>query len=186
MYRARSLHLKNKPMKRILLFSILIATGSACQLMAQVSAKLYAYSRVTLPGTVRVTMDENGNRIREDAKPAAPMYFVYLTANAAVKITDLYINQQKISFDVKEITETPVLDERPETEESGAKKILVPKTKMRLFQAIPIATEDKKPGAWYLRQLISRSELVVGYIINKKKYYATLKKIIVLEPIAAY
>jgi hypothetical protein len=150
------------------------------------AVKIYGYSQVTLPGIIPVETDEQGNRIRKMPE-RKPMYHIYIVSDKpGITINDLYIKREKYSFQTEKVLHTPVLEERPDIPEKGTKKTLVPKSAGTVFKLAPVEAAGQTKAAAALQNLLKKSELVVGYTLAGKKYYATLKKIIVLEPIAAY
>jgi hypothetical protein len=167
-----------------LFFSIFLIQNS---LLAQYSPviKKYAYSQITTPGTMPVETDENGNKITKKSGPA-PGYYIYviIAKKDAIKITELWIKGKRYSVQTEVVLETPIEAINTDTGENTKKTILVPKTTNKVLRLTPLRIQpENKPGK-YIKQLMSKSEVVVVCTRKGKKYYTAINKIIVLPPIA--
>jgi hypothetical protein len=164
-------------------FIFLIKTG----LFAQYSPVInkYAYSQITTPGTVPAETDENGNKIKKKPEPA-PKYYIYVTIakKDAIKVTELWIKGKRYSVQTEEVLETPVEAINTDISDNPKKTIMVPKTSNKVLRITPLRMlAENKPGS-YVKQLMSKSELVMTCTWKGKKYFTTVKKIIVLPPVA--
>lgn len=177
--------MKSKYYTLVVTFNLLVMVSGA-QVATRADTKIYGYSQVTLPGTIPVETDESGNRLPDSGrKEPEPAYHIYICGKAAMKISALYIKGVAYTIQQERVLHTPVYEERPELPENKKKKVLVPKTSSAVFRLSP-AAQTGKSAAKYLQPLINKSELLVVYTVSGKQYTASLKKIIVLEPIAMY
>lgn len=174
--------MKNKYLYAFL-SSFLISAVSSAQYSPIL--KKYAYSQITTPGTVPVDTDENGNPIAKKNEPS-PLYYIYVTIakKDAIKVTELWIKGKRYSLQQEEILETPVEMINTDVSDNPKRKIMVPKTKNKVLRLAPVRIlPENKPGS-YVKQLMSKSEVVIVCYRRGKKYFASVKKIIVLPPLA--
>jgi hypothetical protein len=174
--------MKNKYLQAIFSF-FLISTGLSAQYSPII--KKYAYSQIITPGTIPVDTDENGNKIKHKSEPS-PTYYIYVTMakKDAIKVAELWIKGKRYSVQAEEVLETPVEAATTDISDNPKKTIMVPKTSNKVLRITPlrILTENK-PGS-YVKQLMSKSELVMTCTRKGKKYFTTVNKIIVLPPVA--
>jgi hypothetical protein len=169
---------------QLALFCVLLTNIS---LSAQYSPiiKKYAYSQITTPGTVPVDTDENRNKITRKSQ-SLPTYYIYVTTakKDAIKATEIRIKGKRYSVQTEEVLETPVEAINTDITDNPKKTILVPKTQNKVLRLTPLRMlSENKPGN-YVKQLMAKSELVIVCTLKGKKYFTTVKKIIVLPPVA--
>ncbi|HUR66553.1 MAG TPA: hypothetical protein VMZ03_09390 [Chitinophagaceae bacterium] len=148
--------------------------------LAQPSLKLYGYSQVTTPGTIRVDIPEEGGE-----KTKAPLfftnYYIFISTSSSTTIQpkEIWIDGKWRKTANQETVITPFFSAGPE------RKILVPFTKLKVTRLHTWDTPGTiKPSAT-LKKLMKNNELIVSYLWKRKTYYATLKKLTVLEKIHA-
>jgi hypothetical protein len=161
-------------MKRCFLIGFLLMGVLA---FAQPTLKLYGYSQITTPGTIRVDIPENGGQ-----QTKAPLFFTnyYIFIGTASSITiqpkEIWVEGKWRKVSSLEVVITPFI--------SGPKKeVLVPSTKLKVRQLNTGDTlSNVKPSAALIK-MMKNNELIISYIWKGKKYYAALKKLTVLEKI---
>jgi hypothetical protein len=178
-------------MKKILLF-FAVLSGMTLSLLSQTNTpviKIYAYAQPVVPGVNpnSKAIDESGKEI--SVKPKSHVnYLIYFVQkkSATIQPINIWIKEKKYMITYEEVKETPV--ELPSSNLMSDKKKmeLVPKTENKVLKLI-ITGEilDKgKPSATLIK-LIGKNGLVISYTWKGKKYYAGLKNIKMLEPLAA-
>lgn len=160
-------------MKKCLLICFVLATEI---LAAQPVLKLYGYSQEVIPGNIPVVPDENGG-IKPKRAVVNTQYYIYVQADSAVQVqlVEVWLAGQWDTVSSQSVVATPVIVSYPE------KKTLVPVTRKKVLQLNPgdILTGVMKPSA-ALQKLMKANALVVAYLWKGKKYYAALKKLVVL------
>jgi len=170
-------------MKKILLFFMVFSIGA--NLFGQPIVKIFVFEQENLPGTKPTGVtDENGRAIKKAA--AKKNYFVFLTFKKSYDIrpVKIFIRGKSFSIQTTTLKKTPVEYTNNTVVGNPEKTVLVPFTKNRVLELNITDTqaEEKKSGS--IRNLTEKNDVVIGYIWNKKKYFATLEKIKKLEPVA--
>ena len=151
--------------------------------------KIYAYSQVISQGKNpgQGIINENGTEEKEKVKPGIH-YLIYLEqARTDIVIPEhIWIHGKGYSIESILITDTPVELENQAVYNGSKKNMLVPETSNKVLQLVQTGIY-KEPGKRQLtlKKLISASDLVVSYFWKGKMYYKGIKKIKMLEPIAA-
>jgi hypothetical protein len=163
-------------MKYISLFSLLLfavcMNGFA---QTKGNAKLYGYVQ-SVSGGASPERSE-GPTV---ATNSGTNYYIYLTSQSSSRIypSELWINGERYGVQMKTIAETPVLFESADPALNN--KTLVPKTKQKVIQLVPITANGVKKSA--KGEALSKTNGVVAvYKLNGKFYYATLKELSRLE-----
>ena len=151
--------------------------------------KIYAYSQATTRGLDpgKGAINEYGKEEIKNVKPGIH-YLIYFEQSpfSVLKPEQVWIKGIGYSINGVDIIITPVkLESQPNYGQSN-NDILVPETSNNVLQLI-ITGISKEPisNSSTLRKLISSSDLVVSYIWKEKRYYKAIKKIKMLEPLAA-
>lgn len=152
-----------------LLFSLVMA--------GQPALKLYGFSRVSTPGMVPAReFDENGRTINKPANESIG-YFIYLAANASLKIQpkEIWIMGKRYRVSSAPVIQSPVV---------AGKDTLVKATSLKIQEL----QWDNKPSTTTstpatVKKLAATNELVLKYQWKGKTYYKSLKKISELEPV---
>jgi hypothetical protein len=163
-------------MKKILLFSAIFIVG--LNLFSQPTVKIFAYEQDNLPGTRPAgVVDENGKPL----KKAAPKknYFVYLSFKQkySVKPVEIFIKGQSYELGAFSARTAPVEYVDNMVPNNPEKTILVPSTDDKVLEVSVAAPSGKKKKTSNLQKLTAKNDVVVVYMWNNKKYYATLKQI---------
>jgi hypothetical protein len=171
-------------MKKLCFLFLMTISISA---ISQPFVKIYAYSRVTMPGTIpKNVTDENGNRI--NTKKESPVnYYIFASYNSSVKISfgEIWIKGKFYNVQTKNIDSTPVVLTNEDIPGNPLKEILVPASKGKVMSIIPGKTKKSslKKTSWFIN-MTKHSELIISYIYHGKKYFIGVKKIKVLQPVA--
>jgi Na+-transporting NADH:ubiquinone oxidoreductase subunit NqrB len=152
-----------------LLFSLVMA--------GQPALKLYGFSRVSTPGMVPAReFDENGRTINKPANESIG-YFIYLAANASLKIQprEIWIMGKRYTVSSAPVIQSPVV---------AGKDTLVKSTSLKVqelkWNNSPLNTTSLSKA---VKKMTTANELVLKYQWKGKTYYKALKKINVLEPV---
>ena len=178
-------------MKKIALF-FTVFTGITLSLLSQTNTpdvKIYAYAQSVVPGINpnSKAIDESGKEI--NVKPKSRMnYLIYIEQkkSATIQPATIWIKDKCYSITYEEVKQTPV-ELSSSNLMSDKKKIeLVPKTKNKVLKLILTGVvEGQTIHSTTLKKLIAKNNLVIGYNWKAKTYYATLRNIKMLEPLAA-
>jgi hypothetical protein len=163
-------------MKKILLFSAIVIVG--LNLFGQPTVKIFAYEQDNLPGTRPAgVVDENGKPI----KKAAPKknYFIYLSFKPQynIKPVQIFIKGQSYEVGAFSVRKAPIEYVDNMVPNNTEKTVLVPSTSDKVLE-VPVA--EPSPGqkkTSNVQKLSAKNDVVVAYMWNNKKYYATLKQI---------
>ncbi|MBN8675662.1 MAG: hypothetical protein J0L56_16135 [Chitinophagales bacterium] len=152
-----------------LLFSLVMA--------GQPALKLYGFSRVSTPGMVPAReFDEQGRTISKPAN-ASTDYFIYLSANASLKIQpkEIWIMGKRYLVNSAPFIQSPVI---------AGKDTLVKTTSLKVqelkWNNSPLNTTSLSVA---VKKLAATNELVLKYQWRGKTWYKTVKKIKELEPV---
>lgn len=146
----------------------------------------YAYRQSVVPGIVsKGVIDESGKEVTIPRKPIYNMW-IYLVAPPQVSLQgdEVYIQGVLHKIKAEVIDSTPVTHTSYTTPDRPKKTELVPKTSGTVYLLTPAETVTVKPAS-HLKKAMMQNEVVIGYTIENKKYYTTVKKIIQLEPAVA-
>jgi hypothetical protein len=148
--------------------------------LAQTSLKLYAYSQQTTPGTIPV--DENGKPMRSAAPSINYYLFATYSPSAKIQVTQVWLKGRDYQLQTSKIDSTPVFSSN--NPDPSKPKILVPATKQKVIaiNVVGPVAADKRSSTF--RNLAKKSELILTYYYNGKKYFAGVKKIKTLPPLA--
>jgi hypothetical protein len=169
-------------MKTKLLFILLLITGSS--VFCQPAIKVYAYEQDVLPGTIPVGTDENGNSIRKAADKKNYRVFLSFKSGFLISPVEIYIRGKSFSIKGVETKKTPVgyinnnIPPKPETIE------LVPATKNKVVQLQVGDEPQESKRSSHLKKLTEKNEVVIEYLLKKKRYFLTVQKLRKLEPVA--
>ena len=160
-------------MKKLTLLAALIVATIAG--FAQPAVKLYGYSQSQLAGMVPKGRAGNG------AKTEISIYFQSKAADK-VKRLALWVNGESQAFTLTAV-ELPVIQINKTIPSNPVKTILVPANGLKTtgFSGLKGRTATIPAAA---KKLVSSNAVVIQYEWKGKKYYKTLKKLTVLEPLA--
>ena len=166
------------------LLSVLVSSAEKTPII-----KIYAYSQAITRGRDpgKGIINENGTLEKENAKPGIH-YLIYLeqTRSSEIKPEQIWIHGISHSINSVIISNTPVELEDQVVYGESKKEILVHETFNKVLQLIITGfSKELLTTSNTLKKLISSSELVVSYLWKGKRYYKAVKKIKMLEPIAA-
>jgi hypothetical protein len=178
-------------MKKIALFFSAF-TGITLSLLSQTNTpvvKIYAYAQSVVPGVNpnSKAIDESGKEINVEPK-SRQNYLIYLEQkkSAAIQPTTIWIKDKNYSLSYDEVKQTPVELSSSNLMNDKKKMELVPKTKNKVLKLILTGViEDQAIISTTLKKLIAKNNLVISYNWKGKTYYAALKNIKMLEPLAA-
>ena len=158
----------------------------SCSAVGQPAVKIYAYSRVTTPGTVPVIPDESGKPSGVKIK-TGENYYIYAVYAGSAKISfaEVWIGGKYFQTQTERIESTPVLSINNDNPSNPVKEILVPATTKNVISISPVGTPgDKTVKASWFRKMAKNTELIVSYFYKGKKYFIGVKKIKPLLPVA--
>lgn len=148
---------------------------------AQPSVKLYGYSQLYIPGMVpqREIPGENGGKeVRTSF--TTTNYYVYIRSSVLLQPQEIWIGGKWHAAARTLIKSTPIIGEEPQ------KKTLVPFTNLKVQQVeLGDTLSNSLAITPTLQKMMTANDLIISYTWKGKKYYATKKKLIVLEPIHA-
>ncbi len=152
-----------------LLFSLVMA--------GQPTLKLYGFSRVSTPGMVPAReFDENGRTISKPANESVG-YFIYLAANASLKIQpkEIWIMGKRYLINSAPVIQSPVIAGRDTLVKATSLKVQELK-----WNNSPLNTTSLSKA---VKKMTAANELVLKYQWKGKTWYKTVKKIKELEPV---
>lgn len=165
-------------MKTILIITGLIISQTG---FTQPKVKLYGYSQEFMPGMVpqRDIPDENGGQPIK--RPVTVIqYSIFSVSSADIQPKELLMGGNWYKITGSAIQSTPVLSADAE------KKQLVPRTNLKVLRIDKGDTVNNiikiSPA---IKKIVDSNELVVSYLWKGKKYYASLKKLVILAPLHA-
>ena len=151
--------------------------------------KIYAYAQSVVPGVNpnSKAIDESGTEIK--VKPRSRVnYLIYLEQrkSASIQPVNIWMKDKMYIIKYEEVNETPVELSSSNLLKDKKKMELVPKTENEILKlTITGEVHDKGKSSSTLQKLISKNDLVISYSWKGKTYYAALKNIKMLEPLAA-
>lgn len=166
--------IKRKKVKKGLLVTALLFSLA---MAGQPALKLYGFSRVSTPGMVPAReFDENGRTISQPANESVG-YFIYLAANASLKIQpkEIWIMGKRYTVSSAPVIQSPVVAGKDTLVKATSLKIQELKWDNSLLNTTSLSKAVKK--------MTAANELVLKYQWRGKTYYKTLKKISELEPV---
>jgi hypothetical protein len=160
-------------MKKLTLLPVLIlATITG---FAQPPVKLYGYSQSQLPGMVPKGSTGNG------AKTETTVYFQF-KASDKVKPTMLWVNGKTYRFKPQTV-KIPVVQVNKTIPSNPVKTVLVPANGLKTYLLSDLSVVTKTYISTPFK-LVRSNEVVIEYEWKGKKYYKTLKKLTILDPLA--
>jgi len=176
------MHLIDMNKKTILLFLVtaLSFTYTFSQKVFPIK-NLYTYKQASIPGIQPNTSE--GREIKE--KQTTYNYWFYLAVNKNEKIivSDLWISGKIFNAKSEKIEKLPVYKINYSGASGNDSLTLVPLTKNNVFLVFPVGeTKDSGSISNYLKDLVSKYELVIVYYWRGKKFYKLFRKITELEP----
>jgi hypothetical protein len=159
----------------------------SCAATGQPPVKIYAYSQVLTPGTVpKNVTDENGNPVNIKKEPSVNYYiFAAYPGSARISFCEVWINSRYYKVQTRPVDSTPVINTNYNIPANPVKEVLVPATRLRVISLSPIDPPDNSTihTTWF-GNMLKHSALVAGYLYNGKKYFISVKKIKMLQPVA--
>jgi len=170
-------------MKKNLLFFLVFIVGS--NLFSQPVVKIFAFEQENMPGTKPAGItDENGKAVKKAA--AKKKYFIFLSYKQTYNVMPVQMFIKDRAFSIQSITirKTPVEYTNKTVINNPEKTILVPASKDKVLQinVAEMQRQEKTPES--VKRVADKNDVVIGYVWNKRKYFATLQKIKTLEPVA--
>jgi hypothetical protein len=105
--------------------------------------------------------------------------FVEYRKNSSINITEVWIQSNYFRFTTHPKLKSPILD----VQQPANKQILVPKTTNRIIEIDLTNKQEPSPRPTAaLGKLLQSNDVVISYLFKGKTYFATLKKMIALEP----
>jgi len=171
-------------MKKLCFLFLITISISA---IGQPPVKIFAYSQIITPGTIpKRATDENGNRI--NTKKESPVnYYIFASYNSSSKISfnEIWIKGKFYNTQIKNIDSTPIVNINETIPGKPVKEELVPAVKGKVISIVPGQTKKSSliKTPWFIN-MTKRAELIVSYTYKGKKYFISVKKIKMLEPVA--
>jgi hypothetical protein len=142
--------------------------------------KLYAYKQASVSGI------KSGNPAEPVAqKTETYSYWFYLVLPSARSFTvkEIWINGKNFSPKTEPVNQLPVKKINYTDASSQEEQILVPATQDAVVLTYPAsAVMEQAQISKYLKDLVTRYELVITYFWKGKKFYKVARKISELEP----
>ena len=171
-------------MKRVCFLFLMAASIPG---LSQPVVKIYAYSQIATPGIIpKGVTDENGNRINTKKEPAVNYYiFASYSSPAKINFSEVWIKGKFYNVRIKKIDSTPVINVNETIPDKPVKVELVPASKGKVLSIIPAETKKSSliKTSWFIN-MTKHAELIVSYTYKGKKYFISVKKIKILEPVA--
>lgn len=148
---------------------------------AQPKVVLYGYSQKFIPGAHpadEIAVEGGEQKIKPPR--VITNYIIYMQADSALDIipASIWVGNKWDTVVGKNLIHTPLMVEYPQ------KRTLVPATKQKVYEIVMGDTLKVLPSlSSKLSKQMKENELIVGYWLKGKKYYATLKKLVELEPL---
>jgi hypothetical protein len=169
-------------MKKIIL-SILILSSTLAFAQTKGSAKLYGYKEGVVSGRPpKTAIDESGHE-KKEAGRSAYNYFIYISSSSSITPVELWINGISYAVKTSTVAKTPVERKNENNAAKPSTKVLVPKTKSKVWLLTP--APSLKAANAKGKELAKTNELVVIYTFKGKQYYTSLRSLTALEPAAA-
>ena len=166
----------------IALYTVIFVCTSTKAQIKPVIKKIHAYRQATVPG---IPPAENIER-----KPTYN-YWIYIETLAQqqggksgkISVADIWISGKRFSVKNEPVTKLPVMKINYNAANGTDTVTLVPETKHNVILIYPSGKiKDSPICSKYVSGLIKKSELVIGYFLNGKKYFAPVKAFVSLEP----
>ena len=174
--------MKNKIIVFVL-FALFLKTSAFTQTNTPIK-KIHAYKQASIPGIKPAIPNDDENKL-QNSKPASNNYWIYVEISrfSKVFITDIWITGTRLKVKSETITDLPVIKIDYLAVSGMDTIILVPATANKVILISPKGFHTGSFSASkYLTDLVSKNELVIGYLFKGKKYFKALKTIIMLEP----
>jgi hypothetical protein len=178
-------------MKKIASF-FTVFTGITLSLLSQTNTpvvKVYAYAQSVVSGVNpnNKAIDESGKEIKAIPKSRLNyLFYLEQKKSATIQPTTIWIKDKSYSITYEEVKQTPVELSGSNLMNDKKKMELVPKTKNKVLKlTLTGVFEDQAIISSTLKKLIAKNNLVISYNWKGKTYYATIKNIKMLEPLAA-
>ena len=171
------------------LFSSFVTSLLFCSLAVQgqtvKGVNLYGYKQPVISGAPpKISYNEGG---QENPAPRAAKYnyLIYISGPNNIRIypTEIWLMGKQYGVKDADIKKTPIVHTNVNIPEYSKPVVLVPKTSKTVFQLSPTATLPKK-GLAAAKTTAQKNELVVVYKMGGRFYYAAIKKLSLLEPMA--
>ncbi|HET9057800.1 MAG TPA: hypothetical protein VFN30_13225 [Chitinophagaceae bacterium] len=173
--------------KKIFFIVVLIVQiGGGITFAQNPLVKTYGYSRLVIPGKARIEMKIGGvNPEKEKVLPKTEYYF-FIEINGftdSVICNMLWIKGKRYALQNQVTVQTPV--KLSVLFSADQIKELVPATNNRVIQFWPgLVWKKQLIKNKCLKKLVQSNQVVIQVLINKKIYYAVIKKIKQLPELA--
>lgn len=167
----------------ILSFLLIVIVSGFTQTKPPVK-KIYGYKQASIPGILPDYSEEN------DIQPTGKKkhkqnynywFYLELPKTEKINITGLWISNIRHDIKTDTITNLPVRKIIFTALGGNDTTIMVPVTRNKIILVYP-SGESKIDDSNYALNLAHSNELVVRYVWKNKIYYATMKKLKVLDP----
>jgi hypothetical protein len=158
---------------RFILLSSMLLLATICLAQTKGKAKLYGYSQAVAPGVASGSIDF-GSSETSPGKAGGQNHFIYIAAAQQIYPSEIWINGAQFTPQVTRVSTTPVSREL-----NTGKKVLVPKTTLKVWQLTPAPAVNAKTTKG--KALAQKNKLVVVYKQAGKYYYCLLPSFAPLE-----
>jgi hypothetical protein len=171
-------------MKKFILLGCLFCSYAIMSAQSYKGVKMYGYTQSSTSGiSPNVVISEDGTQVESKSKSAnTPLIYLVYPSNINLQPVAIYINGIRYSLKAEKVDETPVLFEGALQPNTGKTMVLVPKTNNLVFFLHPEESNHKSISTT-AKSLMKHNEVILVYLVNKKKYYSTLKNIIKLTSV---
>ena len=170
-------------MNKIIFLLVILFTVSQVNAQTYKGALLYGFQQSVSGGKKPTAGVEEKNTTGNVAIHPRKNLWLYLVMPEKLVFTptELYLNGKKYRVKTERVTKTPVVFTDASIPDEPKTTVMVPETSRAVWQLTPLA-EQKPITSAMMKKLASQNEVMVGYIVKGKKYYASLKKLTWLEP----
>ena len=173
-------------MKSIISLLTLFFFGSATvQGQTAKNVSLYGFKQPVISGaSPKVTYSEGG---QENTAPRVSkfnyMFYIAGPSNTRIYPVEIWLMGKQYGVKSSDIKKTPVVHTNSNIPEFSEAKVLVPKTTKKVLQ-LHTTTANSQKGLAAAKTKAQSNELVVVYKMGGKFYYAAIKKLTLLDPMA--
>ncbi len=150
--------------------------------------KVYAYAQPVVSGvSPQGIIDETGKEVKPQQRARFNHYFYIQHSRCKKNVEPVAIWMDGRAWQVKyePVDSTPVYITDVKFPVNPEKVILVPKTRKKVLSVqIDYERPVETPASASLQKIINDSAIVFEYTINGKTKYKSLKKLMLLEPVA--
>ncbi len=169
----------------IILLTLIMILNAAAHAQINKNVILYGYMQPVISGAPPKVSYSEGGQEKTTHRASKYNYFMYLAGPSNLRIypTEIWLKGKQYGVSYSAVKKTPVQHTNVNIPEFSKPIVLVPETTKTVLQlGTTTATSPKKLAI--VKTKAQYNDLVVVYKMGGKFYYATVKKMAMLEPMA--